>query len=200
MARIWILTAMTILILFPSPTSARTAPASDDSLPRLVLRAGSENQRGKLWNSAEGTREGDECVTPVLIDPEPRPPRRSVELRRGRPFRGRIRIYRDEEPRVRLRAYTELYGDSSTVSPNTDDTIRYNSRQPVRWDLGAVPSVTDPQRWVVRFRTRAADHVYLDLSATWRDASGCADRGDYLFHLARESGERRPAAGSPTTG
>ena len=103
------------------------------------------------------------------------PPRRPIELRRD-PFRGRFIIERDEEPRVHLRAYTEL---------DEVGSISYESSQPIHFRLRPVPAGAQPVRWVVTFRTRAREHVYPDLSASWVDPSGCGrDQGSYVFHLA----------------
>ena len=167
-----LLVLSTVLALLGADASLAS---SDESIPNAVLRAAGQEQRGHLWSSSESSGDGDGCVT-GFGDGIPVPPRRGVALSRD-PFRGRIRIPRDEQPRVRLDAYTEL---------DEEGSIDFGSGQKVRFRLRAVPSTGDARAWVVRFRTRANEDVYLDLGASWTDPSGCGrDDASYLFHLER---------------
>ena len=160
--------------MLEAPVSA--ASRGDESIPRIQLRAGDDRQRGRVWTSTDDDGDGNGCVT-GHSDGIPIPPRRAIELRRD-PFRGRFIIDRDEEPRVHLRAYTDL---------DEFGSISYESSQPIHHRLRAVPSAGEPVRWIVTFRTRASDHVYPDLSASWEDPSGCGrDEGSFVFHLAEQ--------------
>jgi hypothetical protein len=155
-----------------------TAARRDESIPKVWLRAEGQQQRGGVWTSEDVSPSGEEACVGAISDGIPVPPRRGVQLERE-PFRGRLVILRDEEPRVRLNAFTEL---------DEDGFIDFSSRQRIRHRVRPVPSRADARRWVVRFRTPAQDDVYLDLFASWRDPSGCGrDSANYVFHL-----ERRP--------
>jgi hypothetical protein len=150
--------------------------ADDESIPKVLLRAAGQEQRGQVWTSTDSERVGPDLCQSGHGDGIPTPPRRGVELRR-QPFRGRLVIFRNEEPRIRLAAYTKL---------DDGGTPEYDSHQEVRWRLRPSPSRAEPRRWVVGFRTPASDHVYLDLTASWRDPGGCGqDDASYTFHLAR---------------
>lgn len=169
-----LLVIVAALAMIPASSGGATSP-DDESLPRIVLLAGGEGQRGRLWSSTGADGDGNQCVA-GHGDGFPNPPRRGLELGRD-PFRGRFVIDRNEEPRVRVDGYTELdeYG-----------YISFDSSHRVKWRVHPRPSAASPVRWVVTFRTPSREHVYLDLTASWRDPSGCGrDEGSYVFHIAR---------------
>ncbi len=165
MKRVWTyaVVALRLVPLESGPAGAR------DVLPSVTLRAGDDEQRGRLWYGTEASSDGEICA--IAQEPGvPAPQRHGLELERA-PFRGQLVIEREDEPRLRLRAYTKL---------RKAGYVDFSSRQPVRWDAARASD-----RWVVTFRTPARDHVYLVLAASWTEGPGCEDSGSYAFHLQR---------------
>ena len=165
MKRVWTYVVVALSLV---PLESGAAAASD-VVPRVTLRAGDDEQRGRLWFSTEASSDGQACATGQEPG-APTPQKHGLELERA-PFRGQLVIEREDEPRLRLRAYTEL---------KEAGYVDFGSRQPVRWDVEAAPD-----SWIVTFRTAAHDHVYLDLRASWTEGPDCADHGSYVFHLER---------------
>ena len=159
-----IVTAVLVAAVSAVPTPSHAT--ADEGVPRAFLEAQGERQRGRLGTSQEGRPAGEDICSSGIGDGTWQFPR-GMPVRSGR-VRASIELRRSDRPdAVTLRRWS---GVNEFGQPSGDSrAIRFRMR-------------AGDGAWLLRFRQRVRDHLYLSLRARWAGECG-GDSGTWLFHL-----------------
>ncbi len=162
---------LALLSFIPSP-----AVAHDHRPPEVVLRHGDLEQRGRLVALRWTRPAGEEGCASTLIVKKPSYPGQGLPVRNGE-FRARLRFIKPARPlSVKAEARPEVGADGDLAGPAADVGLRLRPRRP-GGDLAA---------WTALLHSRVQDHLYLRVSARWKDGDGCDDRqkATWTFHVS----------------
>ena len=157
---------VTALVTAAAAVATPAEARADEGVPRAVLEAQGDRQRGRLGTSQEGSpANGNMCSSGIGDGTWEFP--RGMPVKPG-PLQATIALRRSDRPdAVSLRRWSEV---NESGQPSGES-------RSVRFRLGPRDGT-----WIVRFRQRVRAHAYLTLRARWAGECG-GDSGTWLFHL-----------------